>query len=202
MENSLKQFFLTPFNLLPIPDDAPDEIPRFLAGSPFGHSQFVATKNSFALMTRYDEQFSANWSQCASYLADRIAVLEQSVREIGAKVSYLGLVARIFWPDAFPSTTLRRSFLNTESDFYDVSIRFTELVDEEAFLNYTLSSVRSYPHAQSGLPNTGIECLVDLNTRYAVNMGQQPKLTTDELLQLIDTFVLTKLPTLLGGDVE
>ena len=57
IEKKLGNHFITPLNVLPIPDDAPPEIPRIIARSKQNHTELIVSSNNYIrysfLLTNY-----------------------------------------------------------------------------------------------------------------------------------------------------
>ena len=62
---------MSPFNLMPIPNEAPPEFPRITATSKNGHSQLMVSGNNVQVTTMFDSHFwkillrvSPTWKIC------------------------------------------------------------------------------------------------------------------------------------------
>ena len=62
--------FMSPFNLMPIPNEAPPEFPRITATSKNGHSQLMVSGNNVQVTTMFDSHFWKDLTSCFSYMED------------------------------------------------------------------------------------------------------------------------------------
>lgn len=63
--------FQKPFTLVPLPPDAPMEIPRIVAATEHGHSQLTICGNSAQLVTNFDAKFNRDIKRCVEYVSDK-----------------------------------------------------------------------------------------------------------------------------------
>ena len=74
IEDQLKDYFHQ-VTLIPVPDDAPEEIPRISTTSHNGHSQLNISLSNTQLFTNYDEAFEGKWENCLEYVENRVNTL-------------------------------------------------------------------------------------------------------------------------------
>lgn len=182
IEEKLKDYFQVPFNLIPVPDDAPVEIPRIIATSKHGHSQLSISLNNAGLTTQYNENFESNWAACRDYLEGKInkyiSVLSQLCED---RFLYSGLIIQLELPlQNDPVKLLVDKFIKiqTNQKLFDVETKLTFVLDETFYLNITLSNFRNYEGV--GIPelpipaylkfnSSGVRVLLDINDKYGFN---------------------------------
>jgi hypothetical protein len=182
IEEKLKDHFQTPFNLIPVPDEAPVEIPRIVATSKHGFSQLSIGLNNAGLTTQYNENFSSNWSACRDYLEGKIENYLSVLGEIcDGNLLYSGLVIQLELPfENDPVEVLTDRFLKIETnqELFDVETKLTFVLDNTFYVNITLSNYRNYEGvgipdlpvpAYMNLNGRGIRVLIDINDKYGFN---------------------------------
>jgi len=71
IEDQLSPYF-NAVTLVPVPDEAPEEIPRISTSSHHGHSSLNISLTNAQIATNYDEKFENDWPSCLSYLKERV----------------------------------------------------------------------------------------------------------------------------------
>ncbi|MGD0621316.1 MAG: hypothetical protein ABSA82_02470 [Thermacetogeniaceae bacterium] len=193
LEDKLGDKFQTPFNLLPIPDTAPSEIPRITAMSKLGHSQLQFSLSSMSLATGYDDNFNSDWNKCSEYIDKRIENLIPVIGElIDWRFLYSGLVVVLQFDETElneePIQFMINRFLNLNSSRkpFDIDYKITFALDETFYMNMNFKNYRSYEGLSASfyeglsdpyffspaylqLKETGLNLMLDVNDKYGFN---------------------------------
>lgn len=183
-EDRLGDVFATPFQVLPIPNDAPAEIPRITANSHNGHSQLAMSQIGSSFETRYTNGFRKDWSTCVGYLEPRLQSLYQVLDDlIGGQFLFCGLTTKIIFPMKTGTVLphLVNSFFRVNKTPFDINGRFVFVEDDRYYLNIEVSNSRLFatgtPVPEGSIPplrdltlvGEAIEVVLDINDRYAFN---------------------------------
>jgi hypothetical protein len=197
-EEKLGEFFMTPFTTIPIPDDAPAEIPRIQARSHHGHSELNVSLDRISFLSRFDEQFNNNWNRCETYLNQRAIPITSMVQElVDDKFLYSGLTTEVAFEGGLdPIQHFKNKFFktNSKSDPYDMSFKLTYVVDEKFYINISLQNQRIYTGQNSEvvLPayleqiGTGIVVLIDVNDRHGFNFIKEYHSKAEDAKKIIE----------------
>ena len=94
-ENILKEFF-NEATVLPVPDEAPDEIPRILIKTLNEHAQLNISPIATTFEIFYNDGFERDWKACASYIFKRMEKIFEFLNMLtNNNYEYIGLVTRI-----------------------------------------------------------------------------------------------------------
>lgn len=197
-------------NILPIPDDAPSEIPRIIVKSKGEHSQLNIAPEAVNLQTAYTDEFQANWDLCEQYMRERIDdVFKLTDSFCDGSYKYVGIVAELIW-DEINEEGHKRLFGNlfekdAPSTLDDLVVKYTYIEDEKYYANITLQSSRIYQNIannKSGqftrdkLTSHTVSVLLDINDRYSFNNKENynsDKDVFDELMTLTTRIIKEKL---------
>jgi hypothetical protein len=215
IEDAFSPKFIKPFQLIQVPDDAPEEIPRIQASSNMGHSQLVISQSNLSLSTKFDNGWENDWNQCKSYFQDNIELSYKSLNAIDNKViNFCGIVANIFIE--FENSKKVIDFLNSlfvknvsDTDLIDLNLKFTYKRDDKYYINYSFLNDTKY--ASDGktikmIPaylrkvKSGLMVNIDVNDRFSFNFNQDYTSNTQEginLLNILDEIVKNRLQDIL-----
>lgn len=195
---NLEDQFADP-TILPIPDNAPDDIPRIVCQSKNGHSNLTITKCSLSLSTMYDNSYLNDWSLCRSYLSNKIHLLLDILDKLECDFKFSGLVTQIICEPSEDNATneLLHKFSKVKSNYniYDYSQRFTIIKDEKYFVNLEINNIRVFNGATQNLTTAGFLkdeegnkiCIVsDVNDRYDFNYNVDFKSDSNKINKLLD----------------
>ena len=125
-EDALKSYF-GPFQLVPIPEEAPHEIPRITTVSKGGYSSINISQSNFTFVTKYDNNFNENWQLCLGYLRERVhRVLPVLIDNVG-EIYFSGLTTKILIEDIDdPISLLNERFIraNMKPTPFDINLKF------------------------------------------------------------------------------
>lgn len=182
-EHLLKEHF-TEAAVLPVPDEAPDELPRIQLSTLREHSRLTISPVVTTFETHYDEGYERNWTLCEEYLLNKRKVVFDFLNTLtNDRYSYLGLVAEILYNEVNEEggKKLTNILLNADkiNNIYDVNIRYTFVEDNNIFVNIMLQNARIFKEGISpdvagalSLENQAAESIgvtVDINDRYGFN---------------------------------
>lgn len=180
-EDALKEDFATPFTILPIPDDAPEEIPRIIAKSRNGHSELSISLINANLKINYDNNFNRSYEMCFEYIKGKIDILLDVFSEIvDDKYIFAGMLGRIIVDNITePIEFLESKFCNINANIkpYNFSEKITYILDDIYFLNFNIYNLRTYegivseqsmkPDVNQTSHNIAID--IDINDKYGYN---------------------------------
>ena len=102
-EEILKNYF-NEATVLPVPDDAPVEIPRIIIKTLHEHAQLNISPVAATFEIHYNAGFEKNWELCAQYIAERmekVCRLDPTaffIEQDGIRTAYHGFFSRLlFW---------------------------------------------------------------------------------------------------------
>jgi hypothetical protein len=182
LETELSEYFVKPFNLIPIPNEAPPEFPRMTATSNHGYTNLNISINSTQIITNYDSNFSNDWAKCESYILDRANRIYDLLSPFFAnRILFCGLTTDLLIEVSNKNAVdkIKGSLFRLESDKpYDLLGKVTFVKDEKYYLNYLIQNQRfPNPIGIVGIPlkmletDNFIELNIDVNDRYAFNYG-------------------------------
>ncbi|PWW99187.1 hypothetical protein CYK75_10755 [Clostridium perfringens] len=199
IEQNLKEYFVTPFTLVPIPDDAPEEIPRIIAKSKNGHSELQISLINVQLNIGFDDNlnFNSDINKCFSYTQERINRIVDTLGKYSNDVFlFSGITTRIIKDNQNPIKFLNDKFLNVKSnvDLYSISNKFTYLLEDKYFLNFNIYNLRTFegiinehnikPEINEISNNLCIE--IDMNDKYGFNHNREHLCTRNTIEHIIN----------------
>lgn len=198
-EDKLSSFFL-PSNILPIPDDAPEEIPRISMATKNGHSTLNLSLTASSLVTNYDKEFSNSWEKCEVYLKERVNNVYNILDTLKQdKFLFNGLSTQILFDDiqGDPVTMIKEKLLNlkTNANPYDLSCKITFIYESNYYINVTFENIRLYEGLLSSA-NASISSLeekahlmsitLDVNDRYSYNYNNDYSSDYSKVIKIFD----------------
>ena len=177
MEEDLMDFFL-PINILPIPDDAPKEIPRVLMTTRNGHTNIQISPQSITMTTNYDGDFVGDWDKCLHYLREKLDRVLSIVKNISDGNGYFfsGLSTSLYVEnEKNPLNILKDKLikLKTNEDFYDINCKLT-LAKDDYYINISYMNARQLEVNPTTMKpirvvNSALQIVLDVNDRYGFN---------------------------------
>ena len=218
--------FMPPFNLIPIPNEAPPEFPRITATSKNGHSQLMVSGNNVQVTTMFDSHF---WNDLASWFS----YMEDMRDKILASLSLFGLERENMPAFYYSGLNMQTEFSsedgiddpvsfivghffkgNISPDIKDIAFRTTLTVDDTYFINVEISNHRYLegtqivPGSLYGTKETShtLAVSIDINDRLAFNTKNayfSTKDTPQRIFELSRKFITDSLPVLIErGDIN
>lgn len=210
-EDILKEFF-NEAAVLPVPDDAPDEIPRIIIKTLHEHAQLNITPVAATLQILYNDGYENCWEKCASYIRERMGTVFGFLNLLtNNKYDYIGIVTNILMDDVAEdgAKVLANNLLKVKdvSRIYDLNVKYTFVEDDEIFVNITLQNARLFRDGISadtagslGIKNQiaeSIGAVVDINDRYGFNSSEEYHTSSKQL-----DILLQRMSEVIGGKLE
>lgn len=210
----LKEYF-NEATVLPVPEDAPDEIPRIIVKTLHEHAQLNISPVAATFEVHYNEGFEKDWESCEKYIRERMnKVFEFLNLFTYNQYSYVGVVSSVLYDEVSSNGTrkLADKLLNAANikNIYDLNIKYTFVESEKYFVNILLQNARLL---KSGLEinKAGslsiknqiaetIGAIIDINDRYGFNNVEgycSNDAVIDDLLSSMRCIVENKLATLI-----
>ena len=200
-EELLRDFF-NEATVLPIPDDAPVEIPRIIIKTLHEHAQLNISPIAATFEVHYNDGFEKDWNACAEYIRERmIKVFEFLNIMTSNNYEYIGVVSNIIYDEVATegARKIAETLLNSEkiSDIYDVNIRYTFVENDNMFVNIMLQNARLFKQGLV-LDKAGALCaanqtaesigaIIDINDRYGFNSNPDYKSDSNMLENLLNS---------------
>ena len=225
IEEALQGDFLPP-NLIQIPDDAPNEIPRIEMRSKNGHSLLQISQIRLDFVTNYDEEYQHDFSKCFKYIQSKSKLIEKAVEVIKPDIAITALSFTVQHPikvgdevdnDVFVTDFSQDTFKDcmTEKDIIDFKINTTARIDDDLFMVTTLNNYRRFtvngalhtPYPVTATLNkadSGVEYDLEVNdkNRLSSNRGRSLGLTqVGKFLDIISNKI-NAVPCLLESQEE
>lgn len=194
-EEILKQYF-NEATVLPVPDNAPADIPRIIVKTLHEHAQLNITPVSSTLQITYDEGFERDWQACARYIQERMKPVFAFLNILTTnKYDYIGIVTNVLLDDIKTdgAKVLANNLLKTQnsSRIYDLDVKYTFIEDENIFVNILLQNARLFNEGASadiagalGLKNQiaeSVGVVIDINDRYGFNSLEEYQTESSKL---------------------
>lgn len=199
-EHILKEQF-NEATVLPIPDDAPFDVPRIIVKSKNEHSQLNITPVNATLQITYNDGFERDWNSCKQYILEKMnSVFEFLNILTNNEYEYMGIVSTILMDEYKGDTTrlLSQNLLNgnMKRDIYDLNIKYTFAEDEKFFVNIVLQNARLFRDGivqndagalcQANQLAEAVGVIVDINDRFGFNNSVTYKTDRSMLEQLVE----------------
>ena len=199
-EELLKDYF-NEATVLPIPDDAPPEIPRIIIKTLNEHGQLNISSMAATFEVHYDAGFEKKWDDCAEYLLKRMTRVFEFLNILTNNTyEYIGLVSNVLYDEVQENGTkkISESLLKSEKikNLYDINIRYTFVENENLFVNIMLQNARLFNTRDSELKAglysmndqiaESIGAVIDINDRYGFNSDENYKSDSGMLKKLLD----------------
>lgn len=199
--------------ILPIPDDAPMEVPRILIKSKGEHSQINIAPEAITMQTIYTDEHKKNWRLCEEYISSRVQDIFKLTDEFTCgNYHYIGVVTNLIWDTEMKdgNKVLFRNLMGKEAtnNLDDLVVKYTYVVDQKYYVNITLQSAKVYngvngneagAFADENLQTHTISIVLDINDRYSFNQNKgyiSNKEKFEEIITLTTDIVNNKLKNL------
>lgn len=196
----LKEYF-NEATVLPIPDEAPIEVPRIVAITKNEHAQLSITPITATIQIDYDNGYEQEWKKCESYIKKLMVIVFNFFDKItDNKYKYMGIVTTLFLDDFSGDVAqiLSSNLLKeTNKELYDIDIRYTFTKGSDEFINISLQNARMFRNEadenKAGLLSENYEIcqhlgvVIDINNRYAFNTIGDYTTSSKEINNLLNT---------------
>jgi len=208
LENELASFFPKPFGLIPLPNEAPLEIPRITATSHHGYSNLNISLNSAQFSTKFDENFSNDWNKCSDYIYQHVSKIYSILKaRFNDKPLYCGLTINFLHKiDSSNAIDLMiNNFIKNKSSIrpYDIVNKNTYVIEDNYYLNLQIQNQRLEKDQNFFIGHLSdfeklnlLAVSLDINDRYGFNYipGYFSGFNKiDRIFQLTNEYVIKKL---------
>ena len=213
-EEILKDYF-NEATVLPVPDDAPVEIPRIIIKTLHEHAQLNISPIASTFEVYYNDGYERNWNTYSEYIIARMAKVFEFLNILtNNSYEYVGLVTNILYDEVNQGGTqkISNTLLNACEirDIYDINIKYTFVEKNNMYVNIMLQNARLFRDGiecnEAGALNSSeqvaesIGCIIDINDRYGFNNIKDYKSNSNNLNELIacmSDIINNKLSTLI-----
>lgn len=197
----LKGFFNEAM-VLPVPDDAPVEIPRIIIKTLHEHAQLNISPIASTFEVHYNEGYERDWRLCSTYIRERMdKVLEFLNILTDNNYEYIGVVTNLIFDDISTdgAKKIADTLLKAEkiSGIYDINIKYTFVKDNSIFTNIMLQNARIFKKGivvdragelrMDNQTAESIGAIIDINDRYGFNNDPSYKSDSSKLDALLTT---------------
>lgn len=153
--------------ILPIPDNAPVEIPRILIDSLDDNAHIAISNCSITLIVDYSEYDL--WEQCAEELVGKIQEVAKLYSKLDCKYEYCGLVTEVICKEKESDGTSvivdnALKIKVPKKDLYGAGWKVTLKKDDDYFINITTENIR---YTEDNEKRNGIKVIIDINDKVA-----------------------------------
>ena len=217
--------YVKPFQLVPLPENAPLDLPRITATSEKKHSELLVTAQSAQVRTSFDEEYLHDIEKSLTYSQKKAEELLAALTTMDdVALMYAGLSTQIVFRQEDitdePASFIKNSYLKIDSDMqlFDASAKIGYKVGDDCFLNLEVSrqfevspiSINVSPNSiavNMGNPNPNqfLSIVVDFNNRLAFNEGHAAGCdhsTIEMLYSKIRDFASSGINAFLEGKVK
>lgn len=187
--------------VLPVPDEAPMEVPRIVAITKNEHAQLSITPVAATIQIDYDNGYEHEWKKCESYIKELMVIVFNFFDKIADnKYKYMGIVTTLFLDDFSGNVAqiLSSNLLKENNkELYDINIRYTFTKGSDEFINISLQNARMFKNEadenKAGLLSENYEIcqhvgvVIDINNRYAFNTIEGYTTPSQEINNLLNT---------------
>jgi hypothetical protein len=207
--------FLSP-ELQPIPDDAPQEVPRITFESTHGHSNLSLTPVRSDLRTQYDDEYHGDIDGCLQYIQRKSKSIDLVSDTLSPQLAFFAIRLKIRWSQNKSDTAgvvneLRNRLASKryrDQDFRNIALSYSVDCADDLFKMVELSNYRVFsadqplqtphPRIEKDLKQVdhGLEKEVEVNDRKAYNAGNNSSGTDqiEEFLEIIAEEIKFPLP--------
>ena len=213
-EEILRSFF-NEATVLPVPDDAPDEIPRIVIKTLHEHATLSITPIVATFEVNYNDGFERNWDNCSSYIKERMEKVFEFLNILTRnEYEYIGIISSVLYDEISEkgAEKLSNTLLKTSQIrcLHDVSIKYTFIERDNFFINILLQNARVFkdriPMNEAGALSAenqtaeSIGAILDINDRFGYNSQSNyvsKSQNLRELLNIMSEVVNSKLQVLI-----
>ena len=195
--------FQKPFTLVPLPPDAPVELPRIVATSKHGHSSLTICGNSAQLITRFDEAFNKDISKCTEYVRSKcssiigaLSVISGIPNQATEPIFYYSGITLTMTMDETDGISKPTEFINnnfskltTDLPTEEIQLRIAMVVKKTFYVNLMVQNNRLFngvPDERGSIASLqtaaeNLQIILDINDRFAFNTIQNYKSSIEKV---------------------
>ncbi len=181
VNSSMGNLFDAMPQILPIPADAPAEIPRVQMRSENGkyNCNIACSRVDFILNGNFRDEVV--WPDLTKDFLAKVKLFIGSIFE-QSKIVRFGLIGNFFIPDKSATTSMTRKYLKVDlNSAEEINLRFNKRTSSHGFNLNNISSINTALAEANGQADKGIFIELDVN-----NVPTQEAIKSDALLQLIE----------------
>jgi hypothetical protein len=183
IEDHLQDYF-NAVNTIPVPDNAPAEIPRISTTTHHGHSTLNISLNNAQLITSFDGDFNNDAKKALLYMEERVYKIANILGAYTNNVFlFSGLTTEIIVESADPVQQIIGTLFKTipKNKFHEINVKTTQIIRDKYYANIAISNERSYEGfippgmdqiiklANMELKNHSLKYTIDVNDRHGFN---------------------------------
>lgn len=181
VNSSMGNLFDAMPQILPIPADAPAEIPRVQMRSENGKYNCNIACSRVDFILNGDFRDEVVWPDLTKDFLAKVKLFIGSIFE-QSKIVRFGLIGNFFIPDKSATTSMTRKYLKVDlNSAEEINLRFNKRTSSHGFNLNNISSINTALAEANGQADKGIFIELDIN-----NVPTQEAIKSDELLQLIE----------------
>lgn len=187
------------YNLASLGDDGengteiPVDIPRIVGNSKNGHTNLNISLNRASIDISFDNEYNNSIDKCIDYITKRSEEIYNAIEKLfSAKLLFSGITTTVIMDqlEEDPIEMIKRNFsdLKSNKQLYDVSSKFTYIVNDNNFVNVSISNARGIEEVAGGLTRkvNYLSFTLDINDRYAFNELSNYRSSYKELINNIN----------------
>jgi len=183
--------------IVPIPPDAPADIPRVNMRSENGKYNCNIACSRIDFILNAENQNEDNWPEI---MQDFLAKVKLFSNEIFKKSKFVrfGLIGNFFIPDKSASNSMTKKYLKVDlNTAEEINLRFNKRSTSHGFQLNNITSINTAFAETNGLIEKGIFIELDIN-----NIPTQDTTNQDSLLQLVEKQIPSFSPDKIKGLVK
>lgn len=165
---------------LEINEDIPHDIPRIVGKSHGGHTQLNICLNRAEIYVSFDSLYANNIEKCIEYVTDKVKEIYDVLNKfVEDRYLFSGIAITQIFDELVedPVERIKKNFINLKSHKqpYNISSKFTYVVNETHFININISNARGIENIQTDISNSipkkfnYLSIMFDVNDRYGLN---------------------------------
>lgn len=197
VNSSMGNLFDAMPQILPIPADAPAEIPRVQMRSENGkyNCNIACSRVDFILNGNFRDEVV--WPDLTKDFLAKVKLFIGSIFE-QSKIIRFGLIGNFFIPDKSATISITRKYLKVDlNSAEEINLRFNKRTSSHGFTLNNISSINTVLAESNGQADKGIFIELDVN-----NIPTDEVIKSDAILQLIEKQVPSFSPDKVKGLVK
>ncbi len=168
-------------HILPIPPEAPAEIPRVQMRSECNKYNCNIACSRIDFILNGDFRDEINWPELTRDFLAKVKIFVDSIFGQAGIVRF-GLIGNFFMPDKSASASMTKKYLKVDlSSAEEINLRFNKKTSSHGLQLNNITSINTAIAAFNGVPEAGIFIELDIN-----NSPTEDALKKENFLQLID----------------
>lgn len=202
-ENTLNPSF-NEATILPIPDDAPLDIPRIIVTTKHEHTQLNIAPEAASMITQFTDEYVNNWDLCKDYVENKSKELFDLFDGItNADIKYIGVVTNLIWSsESYDNEKIYSNLFGKKypEKLDDLLVKYTFIEDEKYYANITIQGMRTGDIFEVDNKKRQLMVTLDVNDRFMHNIDETYRSNREKLekiLEITDYIIKYKLENLI-----